>query len=426
MPRRALAIVFAGCAIFALLVAIFSNLVTHRFWGTAGACGYGLAAVAALGFRPGPGWLGRHGRSVGAGWLGRHGADVAVVVAIVGALFVPLIWMAATNQQQPEVMVVARSAELLIHHGTVFEPDTTLSSTTNPNDFDPYLPLMAVFGLPKALFGTSVLTDPRVWFGVCFLIVFWVALRRGGALDPGRWTLLVAGSPVVAFELAVGGTDVPMVAFLSLGFALLWNFRAVWPAGIALGIGAAMKSTAWPAVIIAFAFIVSCSPPANSDRSPVAGWRAAWRFTGVVLAVLAVCVGPFLATHPKSLIVNTIKFPLGLAHVTSQAASPLPGHLIADTGHLGHTIAIVLLVLVVLGIGVSLLVRPPRTVPAACVRLVIALTLMFLMDPSTRFGYFIYPGSLLIWVLVCRAGRAASEIRELPSPGGVPAGEPRL
>jgi hypothetical protein len=175
-----------------------------------------------------------------------------------------------------------------------------------------------------------------------------------------------------------------------------------------------MKATAWPAVIIAFAYIVS-----------VVGWRAAWRFAGVVVGVLVVFVGPFLIVDPKSLIVNTIKFPLGLAHVTSQASSPLPGHLVAQTGHLGHTIVIGVLIVTVLAIGVSLLIRPPRTVMAATVRLVVALTLMFLIAPSTRFGYFIYPASLLIWVLVCRAGRAATQIGELPSPGGVPAGEPR-
>ena len=409
IPRRALASVFAGCAIFGMLVGIFSTIEVDRFWGIAGACGYAVAAVVAL------------------AWRSARGADVAVLVAFCGALVAPLVWMAVTNQQQPEVMVVARSASLLIHHGRVFEADTTLASTTNPNDFDPYLPLMAIFGLPQALFGHNVFTDPRVWFGVCFMIVFWVALRRGGALDPGRWMLLVGGSPVIAYELAVGGDDVPMVAFLCLGFALLWKFRAVWPAAIALGIGAAMKATAWPAVIIAFAYIVSVAvPPQPTSPDRPSGWRAAWRFAGVVVAVLAVFVGPFLILDPKSLIVNTIKFPLGLAHVTSQASSPLPGHLIAQTGHLGHTLVIAALVLTVVAVGVSLLVRPPRTVMSATVRLVVALTLMFVIAPSTRFGYFIYPASLLIWVLVCRAGRAATEIGEFPSPGGVPAGEPRV
>lgn len=391
MPRRWFACACGVSAIFAVLVAVFSTNDLHRFWGTAAACGYAVATVFVL------------------VWKSSKGADFAALMALCGALLAPLIWMAATNQQQPEVSVVARSAELLIHHGTPFEPDTALTSTTDPNAYNPYLPVMAIFGLPEALFGHNVLTDPRIWFGACFLLVFWLAMRRGGARDPVWWTLLVAGSPIIAFELAVGGTDVPMVAFLCLGFALLWRERAYWGAGLALGIAAAMKATAWPGAVIAFVFLVA-----------TAGWRTAWRFAAVVAGVLAVCVGPFLVTHPKSLAVNTIEFPLGLAHVTSAAASPLPGHLLAQTGHTGHTIVVGLLVAVVLGVGVSLLVRPPRTVPSATVRLVVALTLMFVIAPSTRFGYFIYPAALLIWMVVCRAGRMDRELGELMDSGGVP------
>ena len=36
---------------------------------------------------------------------------------------------------------------------------------------------------------------PSVWFGVAFLLVFWLALRNGGARDPWRWTVLVAATP---------------------------------------------------------------------------------------------------------------------------------------------------------------------------------------------------------------------------------------
>ena len=43
-----------------------------------------------------------------------------------------------------------------------------------------------------------------------------------GATRPDL-TLLLTVSPIIAFELCVGGTDVPMVAFLCLGFALLWR-----------------------------------------------------------------------------------------------------------------------------------------------------------------------------------------------------------
>jgi hypothetical protein len=379
IPRRVLTCVFAGCAIFGMLVAIVSTNDIHRFWGTAAACGYALAAVAAYARR----------------------SDVAVGVAFVGGLLVPLIWLAATNQQQPEVTVIATSASMLIHHGTPYLSNAQLAHTTNPNLYNPYLPVMSVFGLLNAVFGHNVLTDPRVWFGVCFLVAFWLAMRRGGARDSMLWTLLVAGSPVIAFELAVGGDDVPIVAFLCLGFACLWS-ETTWESALALGIAAAMKATAWPAVIIAFVYVVA-----------VHGWRAAWRFAGVAVAVLVVCIGPFLITHAHSLVFNTIEFPLGLAHVTSAASSPLPGHLIADTGHLGHTIVVGMLVATVLGIGVSLLVRPPRTVESATIRLIVALTLMFLIAPSTRFGYFIYPAGLLIWMLVCRRCRAAGEF-----PGG--------
>ena len=41
-----------------------------------------------------------------------------------------------------------------------------------------------------------------------------------------------------------------MVAFLCLGFALLWRTRDTAPvaAGVALGIASSMKATAWPAL----------------------------------------------------------------------------------------------------------------------------------------------------------------------------------
>ena len=196
--------------------------------------------------------------------------------------------------------------------------------------------------------------------------MFWLALRDGGARHPGRWAILIAASPVIAFELAVGGTDVPMVAFLCLGFALLWGAQgqACRPvlAGLALGVAAAMKATAWPAVAVAVALL------AVRD-----GKRAVRAFILTVLAVMLVCIGPFLA-HPRSLVDNTIKFPLGLASVTSQASSPLPGHVIADTGAFGHAVVVAALALAGLAFAASLVVRPPRSVPRAVALLAAAMT----------------------------------------------------
>jgi hypothetical protein len=431
MPRRWLAGLFVVSAAFAALVAGLSTDSVHRLWGAMAACGYGLAFVAVLAWR-------------------RRGTDLALGLSLGGALLVPLAWMAARALEQPEVWVVARSGKTLLHLGTPYAGAAELARATDPNAYNPYLPVMALFGLPRALLGSVLLTDPRVWFGVVFLVVFWLALRAGGARDPWRWAVLVAASPVIAFELAVGGTDVPMVAFLCLGFALLlpqgspvrgnggraaphrgvwgagaphagvpgvaaWASRvrglspgpAAWPvmAGFALGIAAAMKATSWPAVVVAIALL------AVRD-----GRRVAGTFTLTALAVVAAFVGPYVV-HPRELVENTIMFPLGLATVTSQASSPLPGHVIASTGHLGHAVVVVLLAVAGVAVAASLVVRPPRSVPRAVMLLAGAMTLMFVLAPSTRFGYLIYPATLVTWLLAVVAGRAAPAEPVTPDPG---------
>jgi glycosyl transferase family 87 len=388
LPRTWLIAALAGCALYAGGVALFTGNPLHRIWGVTAACAYLLAALAAM------------------IWRSRAGVDVALAVMVCGAIMVPLAWMAWHGESQPEVTVVARSASTLIHQGTPYESPKQLAATTDPNAYNPYLPVMAVFGLPQALAGQGTLADPRVWFGVVFLIVFAVALRIGGAKDYIRWALLVTASPVIAFELAVGGTDVPMVAFMCLAFAFLWRARGEIAAGLALGIASSMKATAWPALAVVFALLYMRD-----------GQRAAWRFTVTALAVMVVCVGPFLITKPGSLIKNTVLFPLGLASVQSQADSPLIGHVIAGTGHLGHTIVVALLVASVVGIGISLVVRPPRDVPAGVIRLVVGLSLLFILAPSTRFGYFIYPIALVLWLIVTMAGRrAAADQSPAPPP----------
>jgi hypothetical protein len=393
MRRRWLAGIFAVSVGWAVLVAVFSSDSVHRLWGVMAACGYALALLAVIAIR------------------NARAADVAIGLAFVGALIAPLTWMAAKGLEQPEVWVVARSGAMLLHQGTPYTSAAALAATQNPNAYNPYLPVMALFGLPRALFDLGLLTDPRIWFGVVFLIVFWLALRRGGAVDPGRWTILVAGSPVIAFELAVGGTDVPMVGFLCLGFALLYHkgrsasvtFAVL--AGLALGIASAMKATAWPALVVAVVLI--------GVRD---GRKAAWAFALTALGVLAVCVGPFVLS-PKSLVDNTIKFPLGLASVRSQASSPLLGHIIASTWHTaGNTVVVVLLVLAAVAVGLSLVFRPPRSVTRAVVLLAGAMTLMFVLAPSTRFGYFIYPAMLAIWLFAVHGGRMRRDGMTTPDP----------
>ena len=381
MRHRWLVGIFAFCSAWAILVAVVSNDRNHQVWGDIAAVGYGLALLIVLAVR--------HPRAV----------DLAIGLAFLGGLVVPLCYLAVNAMYQPEVAVVAHSGLSLLHHGTPYRSPAALARLQKVNDYNPYLPLMALFGLPSALWGgeLNLLTDPRVWFGAVFVAVFWLALRRGGARHPGRWTLLVAASPVIAFEVAVGGTDVPMVAFLCLGFAYLWSRNPVL-AGLALGVASSMKATAWPALLVAAVLLWVTE-----------GRRAVRDFALTAIAVVVICVGPFLAVDPRPLIVNTIKFPLGLAGMTSQAQSPLPGYLIAEHLPHGHGLVTGLLVLAALVIGLSLVFRPPRTVPRAVITLAFAMSLMFVLAPSTRVGYFIYPAGLLIWVFAAWAGQRADE-----------------
>src|SRR5262249_57976716 len=122
-------------------------------------------------------------------------------------------WRVAVHRvQQREVRVIDQSAAMLLHRGTPYPGPAMLAAAHNPNIFDPYLPALTAFGIPRVLLGVSPLTDPRIWFGAGFVLVFAAALAVAGARDVVRWTALVAGAPPSAFSLAVGGTDRPGLA----------------------------------------------------------------------------------------------------------------------------------------------------------------------------------------------------------------------
>jgi Glycosyltransferase family 87 len=380
----------AACAGYAGCVALLSSSVVERPWGLIAAPCYAAAAVMAALWR-------------------RRGTDAALVLSLAGGLLAPLAWLAVRGVQQREVNVIAWGAHLLIHHGTPYRSVAALAHTPNPDAYNPYLPAMEVFALGRAVWRHAPLTDPRIWFAVVFAVVFWLALRATGTRQSARWTALVAATPVFAFPLAVSGDDVPVIGLMCLGLALLGppaGTRAgdqagappppqpqpasrPWWAGLALGVAAAMKATAWPALLIAAVLVAARD-----------GRRAAARLVAAALGVFVVLVGPVAAVSPSALTDNTIAFPLGLASVKSGAVSPLPGVLLSQTGHTGHLIATGLLALAGLAVVVSLVARPPRTVPSATWRLIVALVLMFTLAPSTRFGYYIYPLGLGIWLWI--------------------------
>src|SRR6266851_9299071 len=236
IPRLWLAVTFVGCACFAGGMGLFSTDSLHRLWGVFAAGAYLLAAAAVLAWRS-------------------RGVDLALVIGLVGALVAPLAVLAEQGKWQPEVGVIARGARLLVRHGSPYEAPGVIAASHNPNIYNPYLPVMAVFGIPRALFGPGLATDPRVWFCVGFVLLFALALSLSGARDVLRWTALVTATPLIAFTVAVGGTDIPVLALLCLGLALLWRRPRPVLAGIVLGFAAATKATAWPAVMVAITML---------------------------------------------------------------------------------------------------------------------------------------------------------------------------
>jgi hypothetical protein len=388
--RQRVACAFAVSAVFALVTALTSSNAPERVWGTFAAVSYAAAAVTAATVR-------------------RRGVSLAVLISLAGALAAPLGWMAVTGVAQPEVAVIIRSAAMFVHQGTPYASPAALAAAHSWRAYDPYLPALIVFGIPR-VFASGLASDPRIWFGIVFVATFGAAIRIARVPRPGWWTVLVTASPVVALPLAVGGDDLPVLGLMCLGLALAsQGLRSRWRwaagAGLALGLATAMKATAWPTVAVVAVLLLARQ-----------GWRAALWFLAAVFSMALAIDGPAVAAHPAAALANTVLYPLGLAKVASPAASLLPGHLLASTGTVGHWTALVLMALAGAGVGAWLIVRPPRDAHGAGWRLALGLALVFLLAPASRVGYFVYPLGLAAWLLLSRWPELPGDLSVDPEP----------
>jgi hypothetical protein len=392
LNRRRLLIANGAFAIYATALAVDTGHA-DRTWAIWAAVAYGVTTVVL--------WLTRHSRVP---------LIMPLLVALAGALAAPVVWLATRVTPTAEVKVISQSAVLLLQHGTPYLPQGQLDSWVS---YNPYLPVMAVFGLPKALGATGLWADPRLWLTAVSIALIWAAFavaaphrhcedcRHGVLLS----TVFIAASPVIAFPLAVGITDPPVIALMFLTLALIARPSGLIKAAAALGVACAMKATAWPAVPVFTAMLAARD-----------GVRKAWRFaaaTLVIAGVLSVLMAPAALANPYAFLQNTVLFPLGLTKHKTPAASPLPGHLLADTGMAGHWAAVGLLVAAGVAFVVWLIVRPPKDARAAAWRLAVGLAVMFTLAPATRWGYFVYPIGLVGWVLLTRPPAESA-------PGGPP------
>ncbi|MFI7354289.1 glycosyltransferase 87 family protein [Streptomyces avidinii] len=393
-------------AAWALSFPLFSSLGPHRLWGWCAAAGYlGAAAATALG-RP----------------------RTALTAALLGAVAVPLLWLVLTGRGQSEVAVIERSGRLLLESGRPY-----VDRPAHVGEYTPYLPGMALLGVPRALLGgdgsgegwaVRLLGDARIWCAAALFGCLWAARRLlGGAAPgggpgrepgsgPGRGLLpVLVASPVVALPLVVSGVDLPLAGLCCLALAAAASGRPAL-SGAALAGACALKWTALPAVAVAVALLAACR-----------GGRPAVRCALVAAGGTALLVLPGALLQPAELWRQVFAFPTGRAAVPTPASSPLPGHVLAELGSWGWYLTTALLLAAGLAVALSLVARPPRTVVAAADRLALGLALAFLLAPAGRFGYLALPVVLMVWARsvavpgVSRVVAGSSRIRRRPSAG---------
>jgi len=391
-PTQFDALLFGLSALFATVVAFASKIPLYRQWGQLAVVPYLAAAVAA-------GVLAIVGR--------RRAVIKARVVltclVILGTAVVPMAfevaWRFEVQPQslhvQPEVVVIERAANALAHghdpyqarmvHGHLVGQAPNLPAYES---FFPYLPAMAVFGLPAATSLPPKLTDGRIFFLLATAVTIgWALLTLAAPGNRRLRALQVAMAlPWAALAIATGGDDLPIVGLLLLAVVLAQQRRPGW-AGVVLGVVSAMKFTAWP---LALLLLLAARDPK--------GRRAPGRMAVGIAAIGVPLVVIFFAMDPATYIANVIEFPLGLSGVTSPAGSALPGHILVTAfPGLRHVLPAVVAVLGGAGLVWYLWRRPPGDPAKVCQVAGIVLLAGILVAPATRIGYLIYPLNFFVW-----------------------------
>ncbi len=321
---------YAAFGAYAVVAAVLSG-GRDQLWAIWAACGYAVALVML--------------------WRGR-GRTAAVLVSVALAVLAPLLWLSVAYPLEDGMRVIDRSATLLLHHGL---PYLSATQVTDWLSYNPYLPLMTLFGLPSAAGLGGLAGNSGVWIAIGTVVplaaAFWIAMPARGNDPPCpprqgthrgcpacRRDALVAtavavASPVIGLNLAVITTDPPVLALILLALALAAppgrtpRLAGITGSGVALGAACDLKSTAWLAVPVLAAMFAARD-----------GARAAGRFIAaavVTAGVLVAALAPAALTSLRgadALVQNSVLFPLGLTRFKTPAESLLPGHLLTSMG----------------------------------------------------------------------------------------------
>ncbi len=430
-PEGRDAFLYACSALFAGTAALAMGIPLYRQWGQMAVGPYAAAALLmmvvayrrAAGTDPGPvvpsGGQGADGvlvpvgadtvtpRSVTGGRRWKVARVAAFLIALFGATIVPLamevIWRSEGNAAlhvQPEVLVVEQAGDRAAHGRDPYRVvdsngHIVIHQHAEPiyELYYPYLPGMVVFGFSTGSRVEARLTDARIQFLVFTAVIGLLALSRLRPPTDARVRALqiLTVLPTAALPLATGGDDMPVVALMLLGLVALQR-RRPFLAGLAMGAASSLKFTAWPLALLAL------WAASDRRRRRAMGW-----YTLGVALITGPVVLPVALSNPSAFIDNVVRFPLGLAGVSSPAASALPGHILvaALPGiHRAYVVAIVV-------VGGALLVwrlvrRPPGDAAEVASLSAWVMLIAILLAPATRVGYLLYPINLFVWAWMLR------------------------
>jgi len=392
------ALLYLLAASFTLGTVVMAGSDDYRQWAEMALGPYFLAAVISwhVSRRRARRGIGKGGRA--GDRLRRYLVLGLLVTVVLLPLSVEVVLRAESKpgaHVQNEVTVIEACADRVTRHKSCYlsDPKSIGTSVTSQseNSFFPYLPGMIPFGLVNATSGPTEFKDARLPLTGFSLIVIAGALLIAETTSRRRWRIfqVVVILPSGALPMVTGGDDLPVIALMLLALAYATRRKPVW-SGLAMGLGATLKFTAWPLLILLAL--------GEWDRR---GRRAILRYSLAAAAVVVPVLGVGIGLAPRAFFLNAIRFPLGLTKVKSPAASPLLGQELVTLFPAVKPELITILTLVgLVAVGYGLMKWLPSNPQSAARFSGTAMLLATLLAPATRFGYLIYPLDLLTWAVL--------------------------
>ncbi len=303
----------------------------------------------------------------------------------------------AGSHQQPEVVTVEVGGQDLVHGQDPYHPLVRLPHAVRyhaPGEPDfagflPYLPLMAVAGIPSEIWPNNGLSDARIFFCLTTLAVAAVALYLCRA-DGRRKIRALQALIILPAGLAASGHG-----------RRRHPRRGLPPPGGGAG-AAAQALRVGRRVRHRVGHEVHRLAPrrAGALRRAMAakGERRPFSMLAGMVVVAVPTIFPFALRGPFALIDDVVLFPLGLSAIPTTAASALPGHvLVSEFPSLSRALPLSVGIVLAVLLARHLYRHTPRTAAEVCMIAGVVMSALILLAPDPRVGYLLYPINFFVW-----------------------------